>query len=173
MRQLFLLRHAEAAPARNSDDRHRQLTRAGLATALALGKLMKAKNYIPDFVVCSPARRTQQTFRKLCETLGDIPAAYPPAVYYSTMGQLYETLKDIEKSRQRVLLVSHNPSIHALARFLAGIGMGQAMEDLRHEYRECTLTVLECPIDDWSALIPEQNDLYDLLVPGRDFKADL
>ena len=131
MRQLYLLRHAEAAPARNSEDRYRPLTGAGMAMAHELGRLMKARNYIPDFVVCSPARRAQQTLRKLCETLGEIPAISPPAAYYSTMGQLYECLKEVDGRSRNLLLVSHNPSIHTLARFLAGIGIGQAMAQLR------------------------------------------
>lgn len=170
MRYLYLLRHAQAAPVQTGgEDKFRPLTGAGMAMAAALGRLMKAKGYVPDFTICSPARRAQQTFRKLNESLGGVPSVLPPAAYYSTMGQLYELLKDIDSNRSRVLLISHNPSIHALARFLAGLGVGQTMEDIRHEYKECTLTVLECPIEDWSALMPGQNDLYDFLVPGRDF----
>ncbi len=173
MRYLYLLRHAEAAPVQaGGDDKFRPLTRGGMAMASALGKVMKAKGYVPDFVICSPARRTQQTLRRLCETLGEIPVVYPPVAYYSTMGQLYEVLKEVDGDKENVLLISHNPSIHALARFLAGIGVGSAMDSLRHEYRECTMTVLECPIDHWSALMPEENDLYDLLLPGRDFTGD-
>lgn len=169
MRHLFLLRHAQASQPQGIEDKHRPLSKQGLADALALGKLMKAKNYSPDFVICSPARRTQQTLRKLLDTFGEIPAVFPPAVYYSTTGQLYETLKQIGSERQNVLLISHNPSIHGLARFLVGLGNEEALMRLNIEYPECTLSVLECPIDSWSTLLPSQNDLADLLVAGRDF----
>lgn len=169
MRKLFLLRHAQAANPQGCEDKHRPLTPQGMADALALGKLMKAKNYIPDFIVCSPARRTQQTMRKILETLGDIPAVFPPVVYYSTAGQLYETLKQVNGNKQNVLMISHNPSIHGLARFLAGLGGEEAIQRLNSEYRECTLSFLECPIDGWMTLTPGENDLADLLVPGRDF----
>jgi phosphohistidine phosphatase len=173
MRYLYLLRHAEAAPVQaGGDDKFRPLTTSGMATASALGAAMKAKNYIPDFVICSPARRTQQTLRKLCETMGDFPAVYPPAAYYTTMGQLYELLKGVDENKNRVLLISHNPSIHALVRFLAGLGVGQAMEDIRQDYRECMMTVLECPVESWSALMPAENDLHDVLLPGRDFSGN-
>lgn len=171
MRRLFLLRHAQAASATNTDDRHRPLTPEGMATALALGEAMTARGYIPDFVICSPARRTQQTWRKLAETLGDIPAVFPPAAYYTTVGQLYEMLKQVDGNRQNVLLVSHNPSIHGLAKFLMGLGPGEITSALhKGSYSECTLTVLDCPIDGWSTLMPNANDLGDLLVPGRDFR---
>lgn len=169
MRNLFLLRHAQAAQPQGTEDKLRPLSKQGLADALALGKLMKAKGYVPDFVICSPARRTQQTLRKLTDTFGDIPSIFPPVVYYSTTGQLYDTLKQTESSKQNVLLVSHNPSIHGLARFLVGLGSEEAIMRLNIEYPECTLCVLECPIDSWSTLLPSQNDLADLLVAGRDF----
>ena len=169
MRNLYLLRHAQAAQPQGTEDKLRPLTRQGMADALALGKLMKAKGYVPDFVICSPARRTQQTLRKLAETLGDMPSVFPPVAYYSTTGQLYDTLKQVEASKRDLLLISHNPSIHGLARFLVGLGNEEALMRLNIEYPECTLSVLECPIDSWSTLLPSQNDLADLLVAGRDF----
>jgi phosphohistidine phosphatase len=172
MRRLFLLRHAQAAPAQNTEDRHRSLTKDGVATAAVLGQLMKTKGYIPDFVICSPARRTQQTLRKILEATGDVPAIYPQAVYYTTVGQLYEVLKQVDGNHHNVLLVSHNPSIHGLAKFLMGLGPGNITSRLIADYSECTLTVLDCPIDGWSTLMPNQNDLEDLLIPGKDFSPD-
>jgi phosphohistidine phosphatase len=173
MRRLFLLRHAQAASALNTDDRHRPLTKEGVAMAAALGKLMKAKGYVPDFVICSPARRTQQTLRKIMDSTGEVPAIMPPTAYYTTVGQLYELLKQVDGNHQKVLLVSHNPSIHALAKFLMGLGPGEITSRLNMDYRECTLTVLDCPIDGWSTLMPNQNDLEDLLIPGEDFKPEV
>lgn len=169
MRRLFLLRHAQAVPAQNTEDRHRPLTREGVATATALGTLMKAKGYIPDFIICSPARRTRQTLLKILDATGEIPAIFPPSVYYTTVGQLYEVLKQVDANHKNVLLVSHNPSIHALSKFLMGLGPGEITSRLNADYKECTLTVLDCPIDGWSTLMPNQNDLEDLLVPGKDF----
>lgn len=169
MRHLFLLRHAQAANPAGCEDKHRPLTPQGMADAQALGQLMKAKHYIPDFIACSPARRTQQTMRKVTEALGPIPSASPQSLYFSTAGQLYESLKTLNNNHKKVLLISHNPSIHGLARFLIGLGGEEAVQRLNHEYRECTLSFLECSIDDWADLAPAQNDLADLLVPGRDF----
>lgn len=169
MRRLYLLRHAQAAPAQNTEDRHRPLTSDGVATAAALGKVMTAKGYIPDFIICSPARRTRQTLRKILDTMGEIPAVFPPAAYYTTVGQLYEMLKQVDGNHQSVLLISHNPSIHALGKFLMGLGPGEIVSRLNMDYKEATLTVLDCPIDGWATLMPNENDLEDLLIPGKDF----
>ncbi len=170
MRTLFILRHAQAASPAGTEDLHRPLTAQGMADARALGKLMKAKMYKPDFVVCSPARRAQQTYRRLAEGLGDIPMISPSAVYYTTVSNLYEELKKVDGNVRNLLLISHNPSIHGLAKFLAGLGTDDSMLRLTAEYKECTLTVLQCPIDGWATLMPNENDLADLLIAGRDFE---
>lgn len=170
MRYLYLLRHAKAAQPQGTEDKHRPLTKEGLADVDALGELMKAKGYIPDMVLCSPARRTQQTYKKLCDHIGERPVQYPPALYYSTTGQIYEEIKKADPNKRKLLVVSHNPTIHALARFLVGLGTDQNQLRLSAEYKECTLTVLECPVDGWLSLEPNRNDLMDLLVPGVDFK---
>jgi phosphohistidine phosphatase len=173
MRTLFILRHAQAASPAGTEDLHRPLTAQGMADARALGKLMKAKMYKPDFVVCSPARRAQQTYRRLAEALGDMQMTSPSTVYYTTVSQLYETLKAVDGNVRNLLLISHNPSIHVLAKFLAGIGTDDSMLRLNAEYKECTLTVLQCPIDGWATLMPNENDLADLLIAGRDFEGTI
>lgn len=170
MRTLFLLRHALAANPAGTEDKHRPLTAQGMADARALGKLMKAKNYQPDFIICSPARRTQQTYRRLAESLGEMNMISPSTVYYTTVSQLYETLKEVDGNIENLMLISHNPSIHVLAKFLAGLGSEESMMRLNTEYKECTLTVLQCPIDGWLTLAPNENDLADLLIAGRDFE---
>lgn len=169
MRQLYLLRHAKAAQPQGTEDKFRPLTREGLADADALGQLMKAKGYVPDFVLCSPARRTQQTYKKLSEHLGEAPMLSPACLYYSATGQVYEEIKKVDPNARKLLVVSHNPTIHALAKFLAGLGINDDVLRLNIDYKECTLTALKCPIDGWSGLEPNCNDLMDLLVPGVDF----
>lgn len=169
MRTLFILRHAQAAHPQGAADKHRPLTQQGMADAIALGRLMRAKGYKPDFIICSPARRTQQTMRKILESIGETQTVMPPAAYYTTTGQLYDLLKSVNGNVQNLLLISHNPSVHSLVRFLVGLGHDESIMRLNAEYQECTLSVLDCPIDGWATLMPAQNDLADLLVPGRDF----
>jgi phosphohistidine phosphatase len=169
MRRLLLLRHAHANTPPGVDDKHRPLSAQGMNDALALGKLMKAKGYIPDFIICSPARRAQQTMRKLLESFGDIPAVQPPSAYYTSTGQLYELLKMVDGNKQCALLIAHNPSIQALGKFLCGLGDDAVVRRMRSEYKECTLSVFKCPIDGWMTLMPNENDLEDLLIQGEDF----
>ena len=173
MRYLYLLRHAQAAQPQGVEDKVRPLTPQGMADATALGRLMKAKGYKPDFIICSPARRTQQTMRKVLEPIGEVKSASPRAAYYTTTGQLYDMIKTVDGNIQHLMLISHNPSIHSLVKFLVGLGHDDSILRLNAEYKECTLSVLECPIDGWATLMPTENDLADLLIPGRDFTAKI
>lgn len=170
MKRLYLLRHAQAATPQGVDDIHRPLSHTGTGQALAMGMHMRDKGYIPDVCICSPARRTQQTMRKLFESIGERPFVSPRSAYYTSVGQLYELIQAAPDRAQSVLLISHNPSIHALARWLVGIGEAKQVERLSAGYSECTLTVLQCSLEHWSELKPDYNDLIDLVVPGEDFK---
>lgn len=165
MRRLLLLRHAETAAPPGVDDRHRPLTQKGANDALELGRVMKERGYVPDFTICSPARRTQQTWRKLQDSFGMVETVSPESAYFTTTGQLYELIKQVNPNRLCVLLVSHNPSIHTLARMLSGLGHGDLLIRLNGGYPPATLSVFKCPIDAWSNLMPSENDLEDMLGP--------
>ena len=174
MRQLYILRHAQAASPQGVDDKHRPLTRQGLADARALGQLMDRMEYKPDYILCSPARRTRQTLAKIQETLGpDTPVGYASGLYFATTGQLYDHLKRVDSKYRNIMLVSHNPSVHGLARFLTGLGPPDLLMLLELDYRECTMAALDCPIDSWASLLPAQCDLKNLLIPGKDFRGEI
>jgi phosphohistidine phosphatase len=75
----------------------------------------------------------------------------------------------VDGNKQSTLLISHNPAIHMLAKFLCGLGDDVMIRQLKANYKECTLSVFKCPIDGWMTLMPSENDLEDLLIQGRDF----
>ena len=61
-RQLLLLRHAKAVIGEGMDDFDRPLAPRGEQAAQAMGRYMAANGLVPDLVLCSPARRTTQTW---------------------------------------------------------------------------------------------------------------
>jgi phosphohistidine phosphatase len=63
VRTLVILRHAKATPYRGDDsDVDRPLTARGRADATAAGHWLAAHDLRPDLVLCSPARRTRETW---------------------------------------------------------------------------------------------------------------
>jgi len=124
MHQLFLLRHAKAAPGDPGlSDHDRPLTEAGMRAATAIGQAMRKSGLTPDVVLVSSALRTQQTFTAL-EAAG-VWDEWPnmdtiPTLYMATGSQIRDTLRELGETVRSALVIGHNPGMHELAMALAG-----------------------------------------------------
>lgn len=115
MRELILLRHAEAEAGRDGkDDRERKLTEHGQRESRAAGAWLAEHKIKYDRVLCSPSARTRET---AALALGQVEPLYEEAIYEATPGDLYELL-DQQSDVERVVLVGHNPGIEQLVAFL-------------------------------------------------------
>lgn len=74
-RTLVLLRHAKAESAAGTPDIDRRLTSRGHADAAAAGAWLGNQRCWPQLVICSPARRTRQTWHAIALALADIGPA--------------------------------------------------------------------------------------------------
>ena len=118
MHQLLLLRHAKAAPGR--EDHARSLTPLGQAAAAAQGAAMRRLGLAPDLVLVSTARRTLETLAAL-EPWDDQPLIEAmETLYLAEEAALLDHLRDVAETVRSVLLIGHNPGLHALAQTLAG-----------------------------------------------------
>lgn len=161
MIRLYLLRHAQAAPAEGRDF-DRILTKQGRADMRRLADLVRLEGWLPDHVLCSGARRTRET---LALILPEADAVFEDALYDAMPGALYERLKNVPDDFKSVLLVAHNPGIHSLALFLAKPAQDEPFRVLSHGYDPGTLTVLDCACENWSDLQPRDNDLVRVAAP--------
>lgn len=116
MRELILLRHAEATPQgrEGKDDRERQLTEHGRNEARAAGEWLSEHHIRYDRVLCSPATRTRET---AALALGQVEPEYDDSIYDATVGELFDLL-DKQGDAENVVLVGHNPGIEQLVAFL-------------------------------------------------------
>ncbi|MEO8747824.1 MAG: histidine phosphatase family protein [Rhodanobacter sp.] len=119
MQELILLRHAEAQAAEKSGDDHdRGLNKHGEDEARAAGAWLAANGVAPDRVLCSPARRTEETARLVLEQLGKAPVPLKASeIYDATPGELLALLDQHDDARI-VMLVGHNPGIERLVALL-------------------------------------------------------
>lgn len=119
MQELILLRHAEAQAAEKSgDDRERALSRRGEEEAQAAGTWLAAHGVVPDRVLCSPTRRTEETARLVLAQMDGAPAAIEAGeIYEATPGELLALLDQHDDARV-VMLVGHNPGIERLVALL-------------------------------------------------------
>ena len=122
MKQLLLLRHAAAAgKGPGGADRERPLTPDGRRAAEALGRRLKSDGINPDHVLCSPARRAQETLERIAVALDGLPPADVNDVLYLADSQaLLELLRAAPAETRCLLLIGHNPGLEELVRALAG-----------------------------------------------------
>lgn len=155
MRRLYILRHAQAANA--AEDFARPLTASGIADMKAMAVRLAEWGLRPDFVVCSPSKRTRMTLESL---LPGVAAQFPERLYNAEAGTLYEAVKAADDSYGSVMAIAHNPGIFNFMRFMAVPG-----PDVPFEYAPGTLTILECPVERWADLMPGRNRVLRVTAP--------
>lgn len=161
-RTLLVLRHAKAGGEPGVNDLDRPLTGRGRRNARAAGEWMLAQGLRPDWVLCSPARRTRETWEQVCAALG--PAAAPAAdavlfdsrVYDAGAQNLLDLVNEQPDDARTVLTVGHNPASQQLAAALTG------RSDF--EFPTCALAVIRFGVG-WAAVSPGGGDLAALWTP--------
>ena len=124
-RTLILLRHAKAETPGVLDDFDRALTARGESDADAAGAWLANEKLHPDLVLCSPARRTRQTWSGASIALqqGE-PAAPAPEVHYEERlysggrSEVFDLLRAVPDSVRTVLVVGHNPTMSEVSALL-------------------------------------------------------
>ena len=118
MRELILLRHANAEPAQPGQaDADRPLSLRGQAEAEAAAQWLKEHGLKPTRALCSPARRTRETLERVLQVLGYAEVRYEPRIYDALPGTLM-TVLDEHAEVDRVLMVGHNPGFEQTAALL-------------------------------------------------------
>lgn len=112
--RLVLIRHAKAAEGRIDIDR--ELAPRGRADAPRIGEWLAARNWVPDLVAVSPARRATQTWQLAASALPSPPRRVVDSrIYDNTLDDLLLAIRDTAEEIDSVALVGHNPGMHTLA----------------------------------------------------------
>lgn len=115
---LVILRHAKAEYREDIADIERQLTARGKGDAGAAGQWLAEHGYHPDLVLCSPAKRTRQTWHEVAVALADhhvqTTVKYDRKVYDGSVADLMRLVKEAGDAGT-VLLIGHNPVVSTLS----------------------------------------------------------
>src|SRR5918992_102719 len=100
MRRVYLLRHAKSSwKDRSLADRDRPLAGRGKRAAKAVAGHIEAEGIRPDLVLCSPARRTRETFERVEAALGDgVEAQFEDALYGASEADLFASVRGWKRS---------------------------------------------------------------------------
>jgi phosphohistidine phosphatase len=118
-RTLVILRHAKAADPEQTLDIDRPLAARGRADAAAAGTWLTEQGYAPDVVLCSPARRTRETWHRVALALTEAPEVrYEEALYGASALGLLELVTELPDEVETAVLVGHNPGLSQLSMLL-------------------------------------------------------
>lgn len=115
MRRLILMRHAKAEKAAaGQDDFDRALSEGGRADAALMGKVLADAGLAIDRALVSSALRTRQTWEGVAASFPQARPVIAQTLYLAGPGVLLQAIED-EDDAEGLILIAHNPGVHALA----------------------------------------------------------
>jgi phosphohistidine phosphatase len=159
------MRHAKSLWPDGAPDSERPLAERGIADATAAGPVL-AGIAGPDLVLCSPARRTRQTWRLVAPALSDPPPVrFEPLIYGAGVSELLDLVRSVPDDDRTVLVLGHEPTLSTTADLIAGPGSAAAdLARLRTKYPTSAMAVFRAP-GSWADLGGESAALESFLVP--------
>ncbi|MET9296351.1 histidine phosphatase family protein [Streptomyces sp. NPDC003077] len=126
-RRIVLLRHAKAEWSQSSDH-ERPLAERGRKDAPVAGRRLAESGIVPDLTLCSTADRTRETWKLFVHELPQRPkTVYEERLYEASLGELIALVNETSDEVNTLMLVGHNPGMHALADALAGEAEGDLL----------------------------------------------
>lgn len=121
-RRLIVMRHAKSAWGTDAlTDHARPLNKRGRRDAPLIGQRLAELQWHPQLVLSSDSQRTQETYRLLCEGLGqDVQVRFMPSLYAASTAELTAELSAIDDDITSVLALGHNPGWEDAVEWFSG-----------------------------------------------------
>jgi phosphohistidine phosphatase len=164
VKRLIVVRHSKATHKPGFDDIDRPLTGRGHRDATAAGTWLRDHDLIPTLVLCSPARRTRETWADLTAALGASEGTadgsgtevyYDERLYLASAATTLDILSVTPDDVTTLLLVGHNPTVGDIA---AGL---TSQADLA--FPTSAIAVIE--LSNWARLVPGAGSLQAYWTP--------
>ncbi|MCL2551638.1 MAG: histidine phosphatase family protein [Actinomycetia bacterium] len=141
-RTVVLLRHAKADWPQ-VPDHERPLADRGRLDAPSAGRRFADDGISPDLALCSTAARTRETWKLVAHELPHRPkTVYEERLYDASLGDLLALLSETPDDVSSLLLVGHNPGMHALADALAGSAEGDTLARMTRGFPTAAFAVI-------------------------------
>lgn len=167
MRTLSLFRHAKSSWSKKGlQDFDRPLNARGLKAAPAMGAYMAQHAILPDLILCSTAKRTIETLELALQAFPAEPEVrYDDTLYLASPSEILKRVKSYGMDFPHIMVIAHNPGIHACALRLAGEGPDDAMAALAAKFPTAALAVIDFPSASWRDIKDGEGRLRLFMVP--------
>lgn len=123
IKRLILMRHAKADPSfTGGDDLGRGITQTGIADAQTIALQLVERGLQPDHVLCSPARRTLQTWTTM-KPHYHASIEIIEALYLAEADRIRTLIENHTGQTGTLMVLGHNPGLLELAVALMGVGV--------------------------------------------------
>jgi phosphohistidine phosphatase len=121
VKSLLILRHAKSSWKNyHLADHDRPLKKRGKRDAPRMGEFIRDEGMLPDYIVCSTAKRARDTLDLLVDASGyDGDIEYHRDLYHTDPEDIIEILSDLPDKYQSVMVVGHNPGLEELVEMLS------------------------------------------------------
>lgn len=167
MRRLMLLRHAKSDwSSPGMPDPDRPLNERGEVAANHMGAYLARHGLMPDRILCSPARRTRETFAALATAWHDpVKIDYVDRLYAASAETILSVVHGGQKRARSLMVIGHNPGLHEVAELLIAAGDVEARERLREKFPTCALAVIDFAADAWDQVHSQSGRLERFITP--------
>lgn len=143
MKTLLLMRHAKSSWKDESlDDHDRPLNKRGKRDAPRMGELLRDQQLVPDYILCSSARRARKTAECVAFAAGVRgETRITSELYMAQPTKILEILAQTHESFSSVLLIAHNPSLEELFERLTNQSRG---------FSTAAIARIQLDIESWS-----------------------
>ncbi|MCX4397509.1 MULTISPECIES: histidine phosphatase family protein [unclassified Streptomyces] len=126
-RRIVLLRHAKAEWSQDSDH-ERPLAERGRKDAPVAGRKLADSGIALDLALCSTAARTRETWKLAVHEMPQRPrTVYEDRLYEASLGELIALINETPDDVHNLLVIGHNPGMHAAADALSESSEGDAL----------------------------------------------
>lgn len=171
MLTLSLLRHGKSSwDDPDANDHERPLAERGRQAARILADTIAAHGLVPDLVLCSSALRARETLDLVLpqRSRAATEVVVEGALYLAPATVVLGLVHKAARSVRHLMIVGHNPGLHALALDLTGCGLRRDIASLAVKFPTCALAILTFEADDWAEIRPAAGRLV-LFVAPRSF----
>lgn len=160
-RRLILMRHAKSSWAEEDmSDHDRPLNKRGRRAAVEIASELRARDWLPELVVSSTARRTQETWERMRPTLGDaIPLRSSADLYLAALGDIQGDSEAWPHAVRTILCLGHNPGWENAVGLLSG---------RPQHMTTANAALLVGEGSTWTEALARTWELVDFLKPTRD-----
>jgi phosphohistidine phosphatase len=167
MLTLCLLRHAKSSWEDPSvQDFDRPLASRGEQAAPRMGAYMAEHGIAPTLILCSTAVRARQTLALVLPKLPEEPTVeFEDGLYLASPSTLLARLRKVRAPAASVMLVGHDPGMHALAVELCGRGEAAHLHRLASKFPTAALAIISFKASQWSQIKPKAGCLEEFMTP--------